>query len=83
MSLYGCNNKPRPTARSSYVAQIGWKTSPRDSLGPVTRTPICGRIKSAFGTTECQYTLTHAADPECSGCVHRSKVPPEAAREEN
>lgn len=75
MSLYGCHNKPRPTSRSSYVAQISWKTSPRDSLGLVMRTPIYGRIKSAFGTTACQYTQTHAADPECSGCVHRSKDP--------
>jgi hypothetical protein len=73
MSLYGCNNKPRPTAESSYVAQAGWSETFRDGLGAPCRVPIYIDIKSAFGTTACQYTLAHATDPECSGCVHRSK----------
>ena len=71
MSIYGCHNKPRPTADSSYVAQSGWSETFRDSLGNPSRIPMYVDIKSAFGSTACQYTLTNASDPVCSGCVHR------------
>lgn len=73
MSQYGCHNKPRPTAESSYVAQAGWSALYRDGFGGPCRDPIYVDIKSAFGTTTCQYTLTHATDPLCSGCAHRAK----------
>lgn len=73
MSKYGCHNRPRPTAESSYVAQKGWSETFRDGFGAPQRVPIYVDIKSAFGTTACQYTIHHATDPDCSGCVHRAK----------
>lgn len=73
MSIYGCHNKPRPTVDSGYVAQVAWSETFRDGFGAPCRTPVYVDIKSAFGTTDCQYTQQHAADPECSGCVHRAK----------
>jgi hypothetical protein len=73
VSRYGCHNKPRPTPESSYVAQVAWSETFRNGFDEPQRVPVYVDVKSAFGTTACQYTLTHAADPECSGCVHRSK----------
>jgi hypothetical protein len=67
MSIYGCFNKPRPTKHSTYKAQSGWK------VWQGTRKPMYVDIKSAFGTTECQYTQQHVSDPQCLGCAHRAK----------
>ena len=75
MSNYGCFNKPRPTADSSYIAQFGW-AHVRGPGAAARKEPIHTVVNAAFGTTDCQYTLSHAADPECSGCVHRAKVTP-------
>jgi hypothetical protein len=66
-SKYSCHGKPRPATHSTYKAQAGWK------LWQNTRKPFYVDIKSAFGTTECQYTKDHAGDPQCSGCVHQFK----------
>lgn len=53
---YGCHNKPRPTAASSYIAQSEWeKTVPGDKYGNPTRQPLYRNVHSAFGTTACQY----------------------------
>jgi hypothetical protein len=73
MTKYACHNKPRPTPASTYVAQSGWGEVFRDGFGNPCRVPTYVDVKSAFGTTDCQYTKTHATDPECSGCVHRTK----------
>jgi hypothetical protein len=73
MSIYGCHNKPRPNADSSYIAQSSWSATFRDGFGAPHRTPQYIDIKSAFGTTGCQYTKQHASDPQCAGCVHRMK----------
>jgi hypothetical protein len=73
MSIYGCHNKPRPVEGAPYMAQSEWSRSFRDKVGQPYRVPIYIDIKSAFDTTDCQYTKQHAADPHCSGCVHRAK----------
>lgn len=73
MSQYGCHNKPRPDPSGTYVAQAAWSKTFRDGFGNPHRTPLYVDVKSAFGTTDCQYTKTHASDPQCSGCVHRTK----------
>jgi hypothetical protein len=73
MTLYGCHNKPRPTAESSYIAQSSWSETFRDGMGNPSRVPFYVDVQSAFGTTDCQYTRTHAGDPQCSGCVHRAR----------
>lgn len=67
---YSCHNKPRPTKDSSYVAQAGW-VDMRDGLGTPIRAPVLRDIKSAFGTTTCQYDKSQT-DPACFGC-HQQK----------
>lgn len=62
---YGCHNRPRPTADSSYQTQNGYET---DFLGRRIR-PVYKAIKSAFGTTSCQYDKS-ATDAACAGCEH-------------
>jgi hypothetical protein len=74
MSIYGCWNKPRPTADSSHIAQFGW-FGKKDGPLNTEKHPVYIEVKSAFGSTDCQYTIQHATDPHCSGCVHRAKEP--------
>ena len=73
MSKYGCWNKARPAPDATYVAQEGWKDTYHVGLIKPFKVPVYTAIKASFGTTACQYTQTHASDPQCSGCVHRSK----------
>lgn len=73
---YGCHNRPRPTAETSYVAQAGWSETFRDGFGAPQRVPVYVDIKAAFGTTACQYTHGHPADPGCAGCEHQLKEEP-------
>lgn len=73
MSLYGCHNKPRPTVNSTYLGRVGYEDAINQNWGTFSREPIYIDIKSAFGTTDCQYTLSHASDPLCSGCMHQAK----------
>lgn len=68
--MYGCHNKPRPNAESSYVAQFGWHDA-RDAFGQlINREPIYVEIKSAFGTTACQSDRPALGDPDCIGCIN-------------
>lgn len=69
MSIYGCHSKPRPAPGATYVAQRGWRQ--RVAQSP-DRAPDWAHVDATFGTTACQYTLTHASDPLCAGCPHRS-----------
>lgn len=71
---YGCHNRPRPTAASSYIAQAGWVGVKGGSLG-TQRHPIHVEIMSAFGTTDCQYDKS-ATDAACAGCNHATKENP-------
>lgn len=71
MSIYGCHNKPRPQPHHSYVAQVGWMDQ-RDGFNEPCPAPIYQDIYFMM-STPCQYTKQHASDPECSGCVHRTK----------
>jgi hypothetical protein len=73
MSIYGCHNKPRPVANSTYLAQLGYAEPIDEGWGTFSRAAEYVEVESAFDTTDCQYTKQHAADPHCSGCVHRTK----------
>lgn len=64
--VYGCHSKPRPTVQSSYLAQSGWYESGQTN----TRYPRMVPIKSAFGTTACQYDRSQF-DQACFGCPHQ------------
>lgn len=64
--MYGCHNKPRPTKDSNYIAQSGWLHM-RDGFGAPCPMPVYTDIKSAFGTTACQYDKS-ATDKSCKGC---------------
>jgi hypothetical protein len=67
MSMYGCHNKPRPIANAPLIVQDGYHPGPPD-------TRIALMVEAPFRmNTDCQYTKTHASDPQCSGCVHRHK----------
>lgn len=66
---YGCHNRPRPVAGSSYLAQSGWSEPIYDGFGQPHRTPIYTEIIGTFGTTLCQYDKA-ATDPSCAGCAH-------------
>lgn len=72
MSIYGCHSKPRQTSESSYIAQQGW-VGKKDGFFNTEKHPVYIEVKSAFGTTECQYTKQHPSDKECSGCPHQAK----------
>lgn len=65
--MYGCHNKPRPTEYSYYVAQVGWINKSTGVIGIAHREPVYKPIKSAFGTTSCQYDKS-ATDTSCKGC---------------
>ena len=68
VTLAGCNNRPRPRADATYVAQAGWSHYvERDS--PVRR-PVMVNIKATFGTTACQNDRS-ATEACCTGCQHR------------
>lgn len=64
---YGCNNKPRPTEESKYTAQAGWSETFPAERGAVYRAPIYVEVKSAFGTTACQYDKSKS-DKGCENC---------------
>lgn len=69
MTLYGCHNKPRPVTGAPIVVRDGYYASTlylNDVIACTTNVPY-------VMSTDCQYTKQHAADPHCSGCVHRSK----------
>jgi hypothetical protein len=63
---YGCHNKPRPTKESGYIAQGGWREY-KDQQGRPVKMPVHVEVKSAFGTTTCQYDKS-ATDSSCKGC---------------
>lgn len=68
--VYGCHNRPRPTAATSYPAQDGWQ-----DIGLLTRRPSRLPIIVPIGhtmSTNCRYDLS-AADQRCAGCVHGSR----------
>lgn len=69
---YGCHNKPRPNANSTYIAQKGWSLALRDKFRVPHRIPIFTDIKSAFGTTTCQYDAS-CHDKGCTGCTHAAE----------
>lgn len=73
-AVYGCWNKPRPTADSYYMAQDGWDM---EYVGP---DDIDGRdwfqgaamffeVKHAM-STECRFDMS-LKDPKCEGCEWR------------
>jgi hypothetical protein len=74
MSPYGCYNKTRPTAETTYLGQEGYEGEVHMGWDTYARERVYKPIKHVM-STECKYTLTHAADKLCSGCVHRSKEP--------
>jgi len=67
MKPYHCNNKPRPTKDSTYIAQAGWHQY-KSGNDPV-KMPAYVEVKGSFGTTECQYDKS-ATDKGCFGCKH-------------
>jgi hypothetical protein len=73
MSLYGCRNKPRPTAGAGIRVQDGWVYGIFDyEAGHTDR--IARIVEAPYAmSTECQYTKTHAGDAQCTGCAHRNK----------
>ncbi len=71
---YGCHNKPRPTVDSKYIAQEGWSSTFYNAIyDSPDRTPLYAEVKSAFGTTSCQY-FDSGRDPSCIGCAHIRKM---------
>lgn len=68
--VYGCHNRPRPTAETSYVAQAGFKIV-RDGFDAPWRVPALVTIKHTL-STNCRYDLS-AADQRCAGCAHGSQ----------
>jgi len=73
MSIYGCHNKPRPTEGALIDVQDGHHTRIFDYAdGTADRIDRIVQVPYAMSTA-CQYTNHHAADPLCSGCVHRAK----------
>lgn len=64
-AVYGCHNRPRPTAETTYPAQLGWE------YWGLTREPRLVDIPHTL-STDCRYDLS-AADGRCSGCVHAAK----------
>jgi hypothetical protein len=72
MSNYGCHNKPRPGAKTFHLAQSGYRNGWSPEHAAVAREAFWVRVPHVM-STDCQYTKTHASDPGCSGCVHRSK----------
>jgi hypothetical protein len=75
MTIYGCYNKPRPIAGSPVIAQDGYKGAWDPRYASITRSRNWITVPYAM-STECQYTKQHAADPHCSGCVHRARKTP-------
>jgi hypothetical protein len=72
MSLYGCNNKPRPVAGAPLQVQDGYFGTYDPAHAATVR--LARWIIAPYAmSTECQYTKQHASDPQCSGCVHRMK----------
>lgn len=69
---YGCHNKPRPAADSSYKAQDGYYS---DFWGNRIE-PKWVSIKSVFGPDRigCQYDKS-ATDAACAGCQHARENP--------
>lgn len=72
LTTYGCHNKPRPSAKRTYLAQAGYENPVPMGWDTYSREPVYVEINGAFGSTDCQYTQQHANDPHCSGCVHRA-----------
>lgn len=68
MTLAGCNNRPRPRADATYVAQAGWTDYVEH--GALARKPVLVGIKATFGTTACQNDRS-ATEACCDGCQHR------------
>lgn len=66
---YGCHNRPRPTAETSYPAQDGWQggVTLRQTS---TRLPVIVPVTHVMSTT-CQYDKS-AVDQRCGGCEHGS-----------
>lgn len=71
-SVYGCHNRPRPTAATSYPAQDGWQggVTLRQTA---TRMPVIVPIAHTL-STNCRYDLS-AADQRCAGCAHGQSDP--------
>lgn len=67
--VYGCHNRPRPTAETSYPAQLGWHYG-ISLKGEPTRLPVVVPIAHTM-STNCRYDLS-AADQRCAGCAHGS-----------
>lgn len=67
--VYGCHNRPRPTAETSYVAQTAF-TVLRDGFGAPCRIPVYVDIRHTMSTT-CQYDKSDV-DQRCGGCEHGS-----------
>lgn len=73
MSLYGCHNKPRPTAGAALLVQDGYVSGLFDyEAGHTDRIDRMVSVPFVL-SVPCQYTHQHAADPQCSGCEHRTK----------
>lgn len=64
--LYGCHNKPRPTAATSHVAQSGW--CHYIERGAPVRMPILTVIPHVM-STDCKYDKA-GTDAGCAGCEH-------------
>jgi hypothetical protein len=76
MSLYGCQNKPRPEYGAPLLVQQGWNQmsghADDGTIGLLTRMVEIPYVMS----TDCQYTKQHASDPQCMGCIHQAKETP-------
>jgi hypothetical protein len=67
--VYGCHNRPRPTAGSSYLAQSGYDPTVNEGWGWFSRQPRYVEIKHTM-STDCRYDAS-ATDRGCAECVHQ------------
>lgn len=66
MSIYGCHNKPRPTANAPLPVQDGWYKSAMSN----TRYPRMAIAPYAMSTA-CQYSQQQPNDSQCAGCQNK------------
>lgn len=70
--LNGCNNKPRPTAETTYPAQDGYIDTVKTADLKPTRLPLMVGVPHRMSTT-CQYDKSET-DKGCTGCAHGSQA---------
>lgn len=67
---YGCHNKPRPTAETTYAAQSGWIEY--EERNAVVRQPVWVKIPHRF-SQGCKYDKAET-DNACDGCRHKKSL---------